>query len=137
MYSSLSCSWSFSYLSLSSISCLMVCSKVSIATLLFRGSELSSCSSWTCLTSGGKVSIRLTLLCPYGISCASSSGWGCCISTGSSSSLTASTCLPLFIFLGPLVIPVNVRGDVLGQFSSSSQSPWTPPKMQSLEISDG
>ena len=84
---------------------------------------LSPCSGWTCLASGEKVSIGLTILCPYGSSGASSSGWGCCISTGSSSSLTASTCLPLFLFLSPLVIPVNARGDVLGQFSSFSHSP--------------
>ena len=124
-------------MSLSSNSCFMAFSKSSIAALLFRGSELLACFGWTCLTSGEKVSIRLTLLCLCGSSGASSSGWGCCLYNGSSSSLIASTCLPLFLFLGPLVIPVNVRGDVLGQFSSSSQFPWTPPKMQSLEISDG
>ena len=137
MYSSLSYSWSFNCLSLSSISCLMVCNKVSIATMLLRGSKLSHCFGWTYLSSGEKVSIGLTLLCPCGSSSASSLGWGRYISTGSSFSLTVSTCLPLFLFLGPLVILVNVRGDVLGKFSSSSQSPWTSPKMQSLEISDG
>ena len=115
----------------------MVCSKVSTTSLLLRGSKLSPCSGWTCLTSGEKVSIGLTLLGPCGSSSASSLGWGYYISIGSSSSLTASTFLPLFLFLGPLVIPVNVKGDVLGQFSSSSQSPWTPSKMQSLEISAG
>ena len=62
---------------------------------------------------------------------------GCCISTGSSFSLTSSTCLPLPLFLSPIVIPVSVRGDVLGQFSSSSQSVYIPPKIQSLEISTG
>ena len=47
MYSSLSCGWSFSCLSLSSISCLMVYSKVSNAALLLKGSEISPCFGWT------------------------------------------------------------------------------------------
>ena len=114
MYSSLSCSWSFSWLSLSSISCLMAFNKSSTAALLPRGSELSTCSWWTYLTSGEKVSTGLTLLCLCWSSGSSPSGCGCYISAGSSSSITASTCLPMFLFLGPLVIPVNVRGDVLG-----------------------
>ena len=117
MYSSLSCSWSFNWLSLSSISCLMAFSKSSIAALLPRGSELSACSWWTYLSSGEKVSIRLTLLCFCWSSNASPSGSGCCISASYSSSNTDSTCLPLFMFLGPLVIPVNVKGNVLGQSS--------------------
>ena len=79
MYSSLSCNWSLNCLSISSISYLMVCNKVSIATLLLRSFELSPCSGWTCLTLGEKVSIGLTLLCPCGSSSASSLGWGCCI----------------------------------------------------------
>ena len=61
-------------MSLSSISCLMVYDKVSIAAMLLRGSELSPYSGWTFLTSGEKVSIGLTLLCPCGSSGASSSG---------------------------------------------------------------
>ena len=105
------------------------------AVSLPRGSELSTGSWWTSLTSEEKVSTRLTLLCFCWSSGASLSSCGCFISNGSSSSLTASTYLPLPLFLGPLVIPVSVRGDVLGQFSSSSQSPWIPPKIQSLKIS--
>ena len=114
MYSSLSCSWSFSWLSLSSISCLIALSISRTTELLPRGSEPSKCFGWTCLTSGEKVSTRLKLHCLRGSSGASLSCCGCCISAGSSSSLTASICLPMFMFLGPLVISVNVRGDVLG-----------------------
>ena len=84
------------------------------AELLLRGYEPSTCSGWTCLTSGEKVSTGLKLRCLYSSSGASSSDYGYCISAGSSSSLTTSICLPMFLFLGPLVIPVNVRGDVLG-----------------------
>ena len=40
-------------------------------------------------------------------------------------------------FLGFLVILVSVRGEVLGQFSSSSQSLSTPPRIHSLVISAG
>ena len=109
----------------------------STAALLPRGSELSACSWLTCLSRGEKVSTRLILLFLGWSSGASPSSYGYCVSVGYSSSITTSTCLPLFMFLGPLVISVNVRGNVLGQFSSSSHSPWTLPKMQSLEISDG
>ena len=84
------------------------------AVLLPRGSELSTCSWWTCLTSGEKVSAGLTLLYLCWSLGASLSGCGCCVSAGSSSSLTASTCLPLPLFLGPLDILVSVRSDVLG-----------------------
>ena len=109
----------------------------SIAALLPKGSELSVCSWWTCLTLGEKVSIGLTLLCLCWNFGASLSGCGCCILVGSSFSLTASSSLSLPLFLSPFVILVSVRGDVLGQFSYSSQSPCTPPKIQSLEISAG
>ena len=78
---------------------------------------------WTSITSGEKVSTRLKLCYLCGNFRASPLGCGCCIFAGSFSSLTAYICLPLFLFLGPLVIPFNVKGDVLGQFSSSSQSP--------------
>ena len=129
MYSSLSCSWSFIWLSIFSIYCLMAFSKSSTTALLPRGSELLALSWWTCLSSGEKVSTGLTLLCLCWSSGASPSYCGYSVSAGSSSSITASTCLPLFMFLGPLVIPVNVRGDFLRHLSSSSQSPWTSPKM--------
>ena len=65
IYSSLSCSWTFNWLSLSCISCLMDFSISSTAALLPRGYELSACSWWTCLTSGEKVSTGLTLLCLF------------------------------------------------------------------------
>ena len=40
--------------------------------------------------------------------------------------------LPLLF--GPFISPVNVKGEALGHDSSSSQSPFTHPKMQSFVI---
>ena len=44
----------------------------------------------------------------------------CFISTLSLSFLFVSASFSLPLFLGPLITPVNVRGEVLGQVSSSS-----------------
>ena len=52
-------------------------------------------------------------------------------------SLSISASLSLPLFLGPLVIPISVRGEVLRHFSSSSQSSSTPPRIHSLVISAG
>ena len=107
------------------------------AKLFLRVLEPSTYSWWTGLTSGEKGSIGLALLylCVGLVLSPSRSSY--CNSASSFSIRTSSTSLPLPLFLGPFVIPVSVRGDVLGQFSSSSQSPWTPPKIHSLDISPG
>ena len=52
-------------------------------------------------------------------------------SVGSASSSTIPFC---FLFLGPLVTPIRVRGDALGHVSSSSHDPLTLTKMHSLLI---
>ena len=91
----------------------MALSISSTAALLPRGSELSACSLLTCLTSRKKVNSRLMLLCLCSSYGASLSGYGCCISAGSSP-LATSTSLSLPLFLAPFVIPIRVRGDVLG-----------------------
>ena len=92
------------------------------AKLFLRGLELSAYSWWTSLTSEEKGNIRLALLCLCVGLVVSPSRCSCCNSVGSSSTQTTSTSLPLPLFLGPFFIPVSVRGDVLGQFSSSSKS---------------
>ena len=86
----------------------------STAALLPIGFKLSECSWWIFLTSRENGIIGLTLLCLCWSSGASLSCCGYCISAYSCSSLTASTCLPLTLFLGPLVIVVSVNGEVLG-----------------------
>ena len=137
IYSSLSCNWSLSWLFLSSIPCYMELSISRTTELVLRGLEPSAYSWWTGLTSGEKGNNGLALLCLCVGSVVSPSRCSCCNSVGSSSTRTTSTSLPLPLFLGPFVIPVSVRGDVLGQFSSSSQSSWTPPKIHSLDINPG
>ena len=84
------------------------------AELFLRGSEPSAYSWWTGLTSGEKGSTGLALLFLCVGSVVSSSRCSCCNSAGSSSTRTTSISLPLPLFLGPFVIPVSVRGDVLG-----------------------
>ena len=110
----------------------------STVALLPSGFELSTYSLWTCVTLGEKVNTGLMLLYLCLSSGASLSSYVCFIFASSSSSLAASTSLSLPLFLCHFVILVSVRGDVVGKFSSSSQSPrCTPPKIQSLEISSG
>ena len=82
--------------------------------LFLRGSKGSAYSWWTGLTSGEKGSTKLVLLCLSVGSVVSHSRFNYCNSTGSSSTRAASTSLPMPLFLGPFVIPVSVRGDVLG-----------------------
>ena len=101
----------------------MALSILRTAELFLRGSEPSTYSWWTSLTSGKKGSTGLALLCLCVGSVVSPSRCSYCNSAGSSSTRTACTSLSLPLFLGSFVILVSVRGDVLGQFSSSSQSP--------------
>ena len=51
------------------------------------------------------------------------------------SSISYTFFLPLLD--GGLVMPVRVRGEVLGHLSSSSQVPFTPPSMHSPVMVDG
>ena len=69
----------------------------------------------------GSTGLALLFLCVGSV--VSPSRCSYCNSVGSSSTQTASFSLFLPLFLGPFVIPVSVMGDLLGQFSSSSQSP--------------
>ena len=82
--------------------------------LFLRGSEPSAYSWWTGLTSREKGSIGLALLCLCVCSVVSPLRCSCCNFAGSSSTQIASTSLPLPLFLSPFVIPVSVKGDVLG-----------------------
>ena len=84
------------------------------AELFLRGSEPSAYSWWTSLTSGEKGSIGLALLFLCVGLVVSPSRCNCCNSVGSSSTQTSSTLLPLPLFLDPFVIPMSVKGDVLG-----------------------
>ena len=79
--------------------------------------------------------MRLKHPCLYGCFGVALSNCSCSASLLSPSffSIYASLYLPLF--LGPLITPINVRGEVLGQVFSSSQSISIAPKIQSLVIS--
>ena len=65
--------------------------------LLSKASEPSTCSGWTCLTLGEKVNTVLKLRCLCGSYGASPSSYGY-VSAGSSSSITTSTSLLMFMF---------------------------------------
>ena len=82
--------------------------------LFLRGLEPSAYSWWTGLTSREKGSTGLALLYLCVGLVVSPSRGSCCNSTSSSSTRIASTSLPLPLFLGPFVILVSVKGDVLG-----------------------
>ena len=66
--------------------------------------------------------------CLYGCFGIALSNCSCSTSLLSPSSFSISAFLSMPLFLGPLITPINVRGDVLGHVSSSSQYPSTPPK---------
>ena len=94
------------------------------------------------LTLGGELTTRLLMFCisssdgswlPTGI---------CSIPTGSSSSwgsyATSIISISfLFLLFGPLITPVSVKGETLGQVSSSTHTLFTLARTQSLVIVTG
>ena len=79
----------------------------------------------------------LKYCCLYGCSRVALSNCSFSTSLLSPSYFSIYAYLSLPLFLGPMITPINVRGEVLGHVSFSSQSPSTPPKIQSLVISAG
>ena len=135
MYSSLSCSWSFSCRSLSCILYSILANMSMMSELLLCCPELPTGSWLHFLSSGDKFHLGLRLFCLFSLLLSMLSTIACSgfsILLSSSSTTSCNFFLPLFD--GALVISVNVRGEVLGHLSSSSQVTFTPPNMQSLVI---
>ena len=127
MYSSLSCSWSFSCWSLSCIPCSIFLNISIMSELLLYYPELPIGSSLYSLRSEDKFHLGLRIFCLSSLILSMPTTMVCLgFSTllYSFSSTSWNFFLPLFD--GALVILVNVRGEFLGHLSSSSQVPFTP-----------